>query len=352
MDRRIKIAHFGVGRMGRMITAYELDKGGEIVAAFDENPELLGKKLGEVIGVPEEAEIKIASFKEAKKILEETKPDICSISTKGTLAEMKETMKMCCEAGCNVITIGECAAWPWTMEAEIAKELDAIAKECGVTISAGGYPDTFWQNLVLTLAGAHEKLTKIHGTVTYNVEEYGPHFIVGHGVGLSLDEFEKKFAKEAETGEHGYGQSCMPGDPNGWIAHAMGLKIIRQTMQNVPRLSDEKVWCESYKRDIQPGEVLGTANVVKTETEEGIIIEMEVCGKIYAEGETDALTWEFEGEPSTKVIIPKPDTAKFTATSPVNRIPQVINAKPGYVTTDALPTAIYLSKAMNTYVNG
>lgn len=348
MDRPIKIAHFGVGRMGRMITQYELDKQGSIVAAFDTNPELIGQDLGVVLGGAP-IDVSISDMEDAAKVLADVKPDICTISTKGTLAEMQELMELCCRAGANVVTIGECAAWPWTTEPELAQKLDELAKACGVTISASGYPDVFWQNLVLMLAGAQEKITRIHGTVTYNVEQYGPHFIIGHGVGLSQKEFDEKF--QEENAPDGYGANCMPGDPNGWLCNALGLTVTEQVMRNVPRLSEKAVWCESYGRDIQPGEVLGTANVVTTRTKEGITVEMEVCGKIYAPGETDALTWEFEGVPGLKVVMEEPNTPVFTAASPVNRIPQVINARSGYVTTNELPIAPYLVRPMNEYVN-
>ncbi len=348
MERKVKVAHFGVGKMGRMILQYELSKGAEVVAAFDYNPDLIGKDVGEASGGAHIG-IVISSMEEAAETLARLKPDICSISTKGTLREMKEIMGICAEAGCNVITIGESAAWPWTAEPMLAQELDILAKKHGVTISASGYPDIFWQNLVLTLAGAHQDLTSIHGTVTYNVEQYGPHFIRGHGVGLSQEEFEARFSDEEETLE-GYGANCMPGDPNGWLCHALGLTVTEQVMRNVPRYSDQAVWCESFERDIEPGQVLGTANLVTTKTAENITVEMEVCGKIYAPGETDELTWEFEGNPSTKITVTEPNTPVFTAASPVNRIPQVINARPGYVTTEELPIAGYLAKPMNEYV--
>ncbi len=348
MERKVKIAHFGVGRMGCKIVNYELNKGGNVVASFDSNPALIGKDLGEVIG-RNFLGIPVQDLETAEAVLERTRPDICSISTKGTLAEMRDIMTICAKAGCNVITIGENAAWPWSTEPAITRELDELAKACGVTISASGYPDIFWQNLVLTLAGAHESLVRIRGVVTYNVEQYGPHFIVGHGVGLELDEFNARFA--GETNPSGYGANCMPGDPNGWLANALGLTVTNQVMRNVPRLGEQPVWCESFQRDINPGQVLGTANLVTAETAEGITIEMEVCGKIYAPGETDALTWEFEGKPSTKITIAQPDTPVFTAASPVNRIPQVINARPGYITTNELPIAPYLVRPMNEYVN-
>lgn len=347
MNRPIRIAHFGVGRMGSMIVRYALEKGGVLAAAFDSNPALTGKDAGQAAGLAPLG-VPIQSLDRAEETLAACRPDICTISTQGTLAELRPLLTLCVRAGCSCLTIGEEAAWPWTAAPEEARELDLLARQHGVTISASGYPDVYWQNLVLTVAGSHHRLTRIQGTVTYNVEQYGPHFITGHGVGLEVEEFRARFAGEAAP--QGYGAACMPGDPNGWLCHALGLTVTRQTMENVPRLSDRPVWCESYQRDIAPGQVLGTANVVTTETVEGVEIAMEVCGKVYAPGEQDALTWTFSGEPDTTLVIPRPNTPVLTAASPVNRIPQVIDAPPGYVTTEALPVAPYLVRPMHEYV--
>ncbi len=347
MDRKVRFAHFGVGKMGSMMIRYALDKGAELTAAFGASDNTIGKDVGAIAGLGHMG-LSVLPTSQAAEVLHTCKPDICMVATKGTLNEMYDTLAVCAEAGCDCIVIGEEAAWPWTTAPELADKLDTLAKEHGVTISASGYPDTYWQTLPLVLAGATQTLKQIRGTVTYNVEQYGPHFITGHGVGLTQAEFEKHFSKEDAPA--GYGSACMPGDPNGWLCHALGLTVSSQSMKNLPRYSTDSVWCESFKRNILPGQVLGTANVVHTETAEGISVDMEVCGKIYAPGEQDSLTWTISGTPDTVVTVTAPNTPVITALSPVNRIPDVLNAPPGYVTADQLPPCRYLLKSMETYV--
>ena len=76
--------------------------------------------------------------------------------------------------------------------------------------------------------------------------------------------------------------------------------------------------------------------VVTTKTEEGIIIESECIGKVYAPNEFDKNIWTVEGEPTTTITVEKPATVELTCATVVNRITDVINAKPGYLTTDKI----------------
>ena len=76
--------------------------------------------------------------------------------------------------------------------------------------------------------------------------------------------------------------------------------------------------------------------VVTTETEEGIVIESECIGKVYSKEDFDKNEWTVEGEPNTTLVINRPATVELTCASVVNRIPDVINAKPGYVPTEAI----------------
>jgi 4-hydroxy-tetrahydrodipicolinate reductase len=74
--------------------------------------------------------------------------------------------------------------------------------------------------------------------------------------------------------------------------------------------------------------------VVTTETEEGIIIESECIGKVYAPDEYDKNIWTVEGEPTTTITVEKPETVELTCGTIINRIQDVLNAEPGYVTTE------------------
>ncbi len=54
---------------------------------------------------------------------------------------------------------------------------------------------------------------------------------------------------------------------------------------------------------IPAGHSTGMSAAVTTITEEGIAIEAECIGKVYAAGEFDQNVWTIQGEPTTEVII-------------------------------------------------
>ena len=87
---------------------------------------------------------------------------------------------------------------------------------------------------------------------------------------------------------------------------------------------------------VKAGDATGMSAVVTTTTKEGIIIESECIGKVYSKEDYDKNEWSIYGEPNTSIVVARPSTVELTCASIVNRIPDVINAQAGYVTTEKL----------------
>ena len=83
---------------------------------------------------------------------------------------------------------------------------------------------------------------------------------------------------------------------------------------------------------------------------EGITIESECIGKVYSKEEYDKNEWTIYGEPDTTITVAKPSTVELTCATIVNRIPDVINAKPGFVPTSQFGELEYKVKDLNEYV--
>ena len=57
---------------------------------------------------------------------------------------------------------------------------------------------------------------------------------------------------------------------------------------------------------------------------------------MYAPDEFDKNIWTVEGDPPTPIPVERPSTVELTCGTVVNRIPDVINAQPGYITTEKI----------------
>ena len=80
---------------------------------------------------------------------------------------------------------------------------------------------------------------------------------------------------------------------------------------------------------IKAGDATGMSAVVTTKTKEGITLETQCIGKVYSKEDYDKNEWTIEGEPNTTIVVSRPNTVELTCATIVNRIPDVINGKPG-----------------------
>ena len=357
MERKVRVVQFGTGKMAVYTMRYVLEKGGEVVGAIDVNPNVIGKDIGAVMGNADIG-VKVTALEEAEEMLKTTKPDIAIVTTMSLLKDVREALMLCARLGINAITTCEEAFFPWNSNPAVTKEIDEMAKQTGCTITGSGYQDIYWGQLITAIAASTHKITKIKGSSSYNVEDYGIALARAHGSGLTLDEFDKQVAsvdrisdeerqKIIESGE--YLPSYM-WNVNGWLCSKLGLTIKSQTQKTIPTTYKEDIYSTTLGATVKAGDATGMSAVVTTETEEGITIESECIGKVYSPEEYDKNEWTVYGEPDTTITVAKPATVELTCATIVNRIPDVINAPAGYVTTEKMGDLEYRTKPLNEYV--
>ena len=241
MERKVKVVQIGTGKMAKYTMRYVLEKGGELVGAIDVNPAVIGKDIGEIIG-GENLGVKVTDLKDAEEMLKQVKPDICIVETMSLLKDVEEPLMLCAKLGINAVSTCEEAFYSWNSNPNLTKKIDELAKQTGCTIVGTGYQDIYWGQLITSICGSTQKITKIKGSSSYNVEDYGIALANAHGAGLTLDEFDKQVAsvdkisdeerqKIIESGE--YLPSYM-WNTNGWLCDKLGLTIKSQTQVTVP----------------------------------------------------------------------------------------------------------------------
>ena len=358
MERKVKVVQYGVGKMSLYTMRYVYEKGGEIVGAVDVNPKVIGKDIGEILGT-ENKGVVVVSAENARQMLKETRPDIVIVTTMSLIKDLENPLMLCAELGLNAITTCEEAFYPENSNPVLTEKIDKLAKENNCTITGSGYQDIYWGQLISSIAGSTQKITKIKGSSSYNVEEYGIALAKAHGAGLTLEDFDKEVAsvdrisdedrqKIIESGE--YLPSYM-WNVNGWLCEKLGLTVKSQRQKCVPQTYKEDLYSSTLGMTVKAGDATGMSAVVTTETEEGITIESECIGKVYAPDEFDKNEWSIIGEPDTTIVVNKPATVELTCASIVNRIPDVINSKAGYVPTCEFGELNFKVKPLNEYVN-
>lgn len=339
----LKIVQYGCGKMSVYTMRYVIDNGGEIVGAVDINPNVIGKDIGDIMGTDKKGVV-VENVANAEQMLMTLKPDCVIVTTMSLLADVEDALMLCAKCGVNAITTCEEAFYPMNSNPTLTTKIDQIAKENNCTITGSGYQDAFWGNLITTLVGASHNITKIKGSSSYNVEDYGIALAKAHGAGLTKEEFNAQVASADEISDEerqkviesgAYAPSYM-WNVNGWLCDKLGLTVISQRQKCVPQFNDYDIESSTLGMTVKAGMATGMSAVVTTETKEGITLETECIGKVYNKDEFDRNAWTVYGEPDTTLVIEKPDTVRLTCATVVNRIPDVIKAEPGFVPTSRM----------------
>lgn len=353
----IKVLQIGCGKMSKYSMRYVYEKGAEIVGAFDISEHVIGKDIGTLMET-EDKGVKVQNLADLADFLKNNSADIAIVTTRSLIEELRDVVLTLVNGKVNVVTTCEEAFFAENSNKLVFDEIDRAAKENGVTVTGGGYQDIFWGNLISTLAGSIHNITKIKGSSSYNVEDYGIALAEVHGAGLTLAEFDEKIAKPSELSNEEIKKQVAEGTfaPSymwnvvGWLADKLGYHITEMSQKCVPQTNVKDIHSTTLGMDVKAGDATGMSAVVTAKTAEGVEIEAECIGKVYDEIEFDKNVWSVIGEPDTTVSVERPDTVRLTCADIVNRIPDIINAKPGFVPTSQMPDPRFRVESLDKYL--
>lgn len=339
----LKIFQYGCGKMSVYTMRYALENGAKIVGAVDINEDVIGKDIGQIIG-KDNMGVLVSNVNDAEDLLKSLKPDCVIVTTMSLLEDTKDALLLCAKLGINAITTCEEAFYPMNSNPTLTKQIDELAKKNNCTITGSGYQDAFWGNLISCIAGASHNITKIKGSSSYNVEDYGIALAKAHGAGLTKEEFEEQIASADEISDEERNKIIESGkyapsymwNVNGWLCDKLGLTVVSQKQKCVPQFNSYDIESSTLNMTVKTGMATGMSAVVTTETKEGITLETECIGKVYNKDEYDRNIWTVCADKDTTMVIDKPNTVELTCASIVNRIPDVIKAEPGFVPTSRM----------------
>ncbi|MEM3702881.1 MAG: NADP-binding protein, partial [Candidatus Bathyarchaeia archaeon] len=322
-----------LGPLGQRIATVALGtKGLKIVGAVDIAKEIVGKDLGEVLGLDKKLGVIVTD--DPDSLLATVKADIAIVATTSYVKTVYPTIEKCIKAGLNIISTCEQLAYPWIREPQLASQIDGLAKKYGVTVlSTGINPGYFMDTLPLIFTAICREVKSIEATRAIATGTRRESFQKKIGTGLTVEEFKAKLEKGEITGHVGGIESVA------LTAAALGLDLdeIRE-LPPEPIIAREEV--QTTYTTVKPGQMLGYTNIIQGIKDGKVVINYKIVMSAgIKEGYQE---YKIEGTPSITVrsssIVGDWETAHIV----VNMIPNVINAEPGLLTMKdvALPHAI------------
>ena len=329
MKEKIKVIIFGCGVMGRQVARILLDKESfEVVGAIDIDPELVGWDLGDILGIRKKINIKIE--KEPEVLFSKVKADAVVHTTTSYLEIVLPQITKCLNARLNVVSTCEELSYPWRRHPEIAKNIDKLAKEKGVTaVGTGINPGYLMDTLPLILTAPSLEVKSVRVTRMMNSAKRRIPFQEKVGTGLTQEEFRERIEDKSITGHVGLLESLyMIADGLGWELDG-AIELPPE-----PVVDEEEI--ETGLGAVKPGNVIGLTSVAYGQMKSKEVIRLEFCANAAVDEEYDEII--IEGEPKIhQKIIGGVHGDIGTVAVTINTIPRAIQAPAGLLLMKDLP---------------
>jgi 4-hydroxy-tetrahydrodipicolinate reductase len=322
MTRPVRALVFGLGPIGQGIARLALERAPstssgpsiEVVAAVDAAPDKAGKPLADVLGVPAPS---IPVVADAEAALRDALPQVVLHATGSYLPDTIDQLLACVRAGASVVSTCEELSYPWRRHPELAKRLDAEARDAGVTVLGTGVnPGFVMDTLPALLSTVCQRVERVRLARLVDVSQRREQLQRKVGVGLTVDEFHER-AAAGRFGHVGLKESC-------WLlAEALGWRLdsLDETLDPVPGES---------------GRALGQLQRATGKVGDRTVIEATVQMSTDIDRPRDEI--EIEGVPPVHLVIEggvQGDLA--TAAMVLNVLPRVLACSPGLATMLDLP---------------
>ncbi|MFQ6123770.1 MAG: dihydrodipicolinate reductase [Candidatus Heimdallarchaeota archaeon] len=329
MQNRVKVVSYGIGVLGTRIAKAALERNNlELVGAVDIAPDKIGKDLGELLEIGKRLRIMITN--DAKGLFAKTQPDVVIHTTSSYLKDVYPQLKECIEAKLNVISTCEELSYPWDKEPDLAKQVDDLAKQHGVTVTGTGInPGYLMDTLPLVLTAPCLDVKSIKVTRMMNSAHRRIPFQKKIGTGLTVDEFKQFVADKTITGHVGLVESGQ------MIASGLGWELDEITEYPPEPVIAEAEITTPYKA-VKKGQVAGLKSVAIANKDGKPVIVLEFVAYAGNDPEYDEVS--IEGTPNINERIEGGVHGDIgTVAMILNTIPKVLRAAPGLKTMTDLP---------------
>jgi len=324
-----RVALVGLGPIGLEVARAMLERPGiEVLGAADPAPDKAGKDLRELVR-SEGGDGPFSIAPSARELYDRSastrgKRDVVLLCTGSRLESVAPQIQEAVAAGFHVVSTCEELSFPDLHHGDLARSLDAKAKERGVAVLGTGVnPGLVMDRLALAVAGACVKVEKLKVTRVVDAAKRRGPLRAKVGAGLLKEEFESGVAAR-KLGHIGLSESAA------MVALGLGLPIdeISETIEPVLALREAE--------GVAAGRVLGLHQVARVRAGGEIHVELDLTMAVGVPEAFDRI--EIQGDPPVNLRV----TGGFhgdraTVGCVINAIPFIVAAPPGVQTVVTLP---------------
>jgi hypothetical protein len=331
----LRVGVCGLGSIGAHAARLLLDhrQGFELVGAATLEPQAHGRPVGEVVGATASATVPVvASIEE----LLDARPDVVVYATGSFIADTSSDILEIVRGGANIVSPCEELAFPFGRFVGYADEIDAAAREHGVTVLGTGVnPGFIFDTLLATTTGVCWDIQHIRGRRVVDVVGFGENIHRRLGIGYTEEEFAQGHADGSIAGHVGFPESIE------MVCERLGLELDGRIEERFEPLIAETAAPTRYG-DVAAGRTEGFVQRA-TGTVAGeprVQLELVLHLRPTAAGFEVADSIAIEGRhPVQLTLQPGMDAILATSAVLVNSIPGVMAAPAGLKSVKDLPPA-------------
>ena len=321
----IRIILSGVGGVGRNVTRLLSARPGyRIAAAYTRNPNLAGRDLGLLSGTPASG-VAITNDRETALACP---ADLLLVATTSFLRVVADDLRAGLAHGLDVITTAEEAAFPWSVDRDLADDLDRRAKACGKSvIGLGLNPGFIFDALLLTATAIAWDVRGIRIRRVVDISRFSETIQRRLGIGHSAPEFHAGVQSGSITGHIGFPQSFH------LAAKCLGQIVERFEKSFEPLLAEQRFVKEHIV--VEPGTTGGFIQRCAAIVDGKPWMQAEFIAHVKPQSAgylaEDSISIEGHNSLNLK-LSPGCQPQLGTAGMIANTIPRVIEAPPGFIT--------------------
>lgn len=289
----MRLGIYGLGSVGRLVALSAMERGHEISGAVDVDPAIVGRDLGEALGLGERLGVRIS--REASAL---EGSELVIHATGSHLDRVYPQIAEVLGMGRSVVSTCETLSYPYYRYPVLARRLDELARSRGaLVLGTGVNPGFLLDALVIALSAPLNRVERVRAVRVVDASRRREPFRRKIGVGEDPRAVEEKLRRGELTGHVGFAESVL------LVADASGIQLSRVEEAQRPVAAESDIESRGIRvpRGMCKGISgygaghLGGSEVIRVELHAHV--GAEEGEEISVEGRGEKIVWRSTGTP-------------------------------------------------------